>query len=71
MMPLAHRQYRRDEGDDYLALHRQGKRHAGIAYGPPPALKIAEDPSLTAVDLGVMAPGEMKNHVQFEQGGFR
>jgi hypothetical protein len=66
MMPLVHRQHRRDEGNDYLALHRQGKLHAWIAYGHPPALHIGEDPSRTAVDLAVMAPGEMKNHVKFE-----
>jgi hypothetical protein len=43
MMPLVHHQYRHNEGDDYLARHRQGKLHAGIAYGHPPALQIGED----------------------------
>ena len=66
MMPLVHRQHRRDEGNEYFALHPQGKLHAGIAYGPPLALQIGEGPSRTAVDLAVMAPGEMKNHVKFE-----
>jgi hypothetical protein len=66
MMPLVHRRHCRNEGDEYIALHPQGKLHAGIAYGHLPALQIGEDPSRTAVDLAVMAPGEMKNHVKFE-----
>jgi hypothetical protein len=40
MMALVHRQHRRDEGDDYLALHRQGKLHAEIAYCHPLAVQI-------------------------------
>jgi hypothetical protein len=66
MMPLVHRQHRRDEGNEYLALHPQGKLHAGIAYGHSLALQIGEDPSRTAVELAVMAPEEMKNHVKLE-----
>ena len=51
--------------DDYLALHRQGASHAGIAYCHPAALRIGGVLRGLLLIWGVMTAEEMRDHVEF------
>jgi hypothetical protein len=50
---------------DFLALHRAGTLHAGIAWCPATKYSIGELIQVLVLMHAVMTPAEMQNHVEY------
>lgn len=50
---------------DYLALHRSGMRHAGVAWCPEQKYSVGQLIEILATLHGVMTPDDMRDHVEY------